>query len=74
MPDEINSASSQALGRYRDARMEYVTLYKMATPVDSAKLVQRDREMTRLEGKLAGAAEPLGIDWEADVKKELGAG
>ena len=74
MPDEINSAFSHALGRYRDLLSEYAALYKKATPVDSAKLIQRDREMTRLQRKLAGAAEPLGIDWKADVKKELGAG
>jgi hypothetical protein len=74
MPDEINSGFSQALGRYRDALREYVSLYKKATPVDNAKLIQRDREMTRLQRKLAEAAEPLGIDWKADVQKELGAG
>ncbi len=76
MPDELNSAFSQALGRYRDARSEYVSLYKKATPVDPAKVNERDRELTRLRQKLAVAAKPLepfGVDWKADLK-ELGAG
>lgn len=74
MPDEINSPFSQALGRYRDARRDYVSLYKKATPVKNAELVQRDRDMTRLERELAEAAEPLGIDWKADVQKVLEGG
>lgn len=69
MPDETNSASSQALGRYLDARREYVSLYKKAMPVDNAKLIERDRELGRLERKLAEAAAEAGIDWEADLRK-----
>jgi hypothetical protein len=49
MPDEINSAFSQAIGQYRDLRREYVSLYKKATPADNAKLIERDREMTHLQ-------------------------
>lgn len=69
MPDEINSASSQALGRYLALRNEYVRLYKKATPVDNAKLVQRDQELTRLRRKLAPAATEAEIDLEADLRK-----
>ena len=74
MPDEINSARSQAIGRYHDVRNKYVSLYKMAKPLKESELVQRDRDLDTLRRKLAEAAEPLGIDWKADVQRVLEGG